>query len=67
MYPGAFNRSSLGLFASSYVLTRESGGLRATHTVIELPFYLESDVALATRNRFSSGRLNYGRILQLYF
>ena len=34
----------------SYVLTSESGG-RATHTVIELPFHLESNVALATRNR----------------
>ena len=39
---------------SSYVLTSESGG-RATHTVIELSFYLESNVALATHNRFSSG------------
>jgi len=39
---------------SSYVLTSESGG-RATHTVIELSFHLESNVALATRNRFSSG------------
>ena len=36
---------------SSYVLTSESGG-RATHTVIELSFHLESNVALATRNRF---------------
>ena len=35
---------------SSYVLTSESGG-RATHTVIELSFHLESNVALATRNR----------------
>ena len=39
---------------SSYVLTSESGG-RATHTVIEISFHLESNVALATRNRFSSG------------
>ena len=39
---------------SSYVLTSESGG-RATHTVIELSFHLESNVAFATRNRFSSG------------
>jgi hypothetical protein len=38
---------------SSYVLTSESGG-RATHTVIELSFHLESNVALATHNRFSS-------------
>ena len=30
---------------SSYVLTSESGG-RATHTVIELSFHLESNVAL---------------------
>jgi len=39
---------------SSYVLTSESGG-RATHAVIELSFHLESNVALATHNRFSSG------------
>jgi len=40
---------------SSYVLTSESGG-RATHTFIELPFHLESNVALATsNNRFFSG------------
>jgi hypothetical protein len=39
---------------SSYVLTSEFGG-RATHTVIELSFHLESNVALATQNRFSSG------------
>ena len=36
---------------SSYVLTSESGG-RATHTVIELSFHLESNVALATRNEY---------------
>ena len=35
-------------------LTSESGG-RATHTAIELSFHLESNVALATHNRFSSG------------
>ena len=39
---------------TSYVLTRESHVL-ATHTVIELPFHLLSNVALATRNRFSGG------------
>ena len=39
---------------SSSVLTSESGG-RATHTAIELSFHLESHIALATRNRFSSG------------
>ena len=42
---------------SSYVLTSESGGraTHTTHTVIELSFHLESNVALATHNRFSSG------------
>jgi len=35
----------------SYVLASESGG-RATHTVIELSFHLESSVALVTRIRF---------------
>ena len=42
------------LRASQNVLTSESGG-RATQWAIELSFHLESNVALATHNRFSSG------------
>jgi len=54
VYARALRASQNRKEESSYVLTSESGG-RATHTVIELPFHLESNVALAKNNRFSSG------------